>query len=951
MSAPHTPPCCRRLRLYAVLALLAVGRFSDPAAAAPPPAAVARPFRAQDWDLAWQAFVGSGAVEDAYRLARRAVEARPRSRLWLGRLAQAARWSNHPRTALSALSRLALGLGERRDLQPALDLAIGLGQDGKAIALLRVLIRDGHASAAQRRMLSGLYLETGQPQKAIGELQRQFVRSRAPRLLWEQAVIYRRLGDPARELATLQRYRRHFGPGPKVMLAIATLDYLHNRLPEALDALLAARSRARASDTAYWRTLSGLAWLLERYRLATAAGRVLIDSGKARAPTYLRVVYAEQDSHPAEAFAVAEQGWRRTHDPELFLSMLAIASSRHPATAWLARAFALLPHGRAAEFAYDPFYWTSLAELRAGEGHLGAALAAYRRALRESPADDSLLAGYLWLLLDHRDLGPIAQDLHQLARRARHAPQLWAPLAAVYAAMHEPDRALPWLQAQWPDRKDDPLWLMDYADTLQQAGRADAAWQLRRRAYDLIGRRAPSDADPRQLDKRRLALARLAIALAPGDPARHAIERLARDPGGRREWRVTALAAMQSEHAYALARWWSRRAFRQQPPPDWARLAQALAENDGTGLARLLARRPSQISARDRVSAATALRWNSLALDLAFQGLERAPQDAPLQRRFARLAIPRADSLGARVTALETSGLLDEGLEVAASHWLTPRNLLDIRIDTIHQRTIDSSQFGTAPSLSRSARLTWRHATQLGKLTLDLGAGRDIAGWSREGLAWQRRWSGALQTTLGATLGARPLDTAALSVGGLEDRFYANASAQLTARAALQLRLQAGRLRAQGGGGLGTVQRFSLEGDYHLWLSPPDFALDASLSGAHYAPDAALPTQLVPLVPAGQDPTVDFFVPASFVQACAGGHFNMRYATVYAAQLRPYASADLCDNSVSGRGYDLTAGIATPVSGPDHLSLTVNLESDVGTHSGRTAGVMLRYRHFFIPTH
>jgi predicted Zn-dependent protease len=949
MSALPTQPC-RRMRLYAVLALLAIGRFPDPAAAAPPPAP-ARTLRTQDWDLAWQAFVGSGAVEDAYRLARRAVAARPRSRLWLGRLAQAARWSNHPRAALSALSRLALDLDERRDLQPALELAIGLGQDRQAIALLRELIREGRASAAQRRMLSGLYLDIGEPQQAIGELQREFARRRAPQLLWQQAAIYRSLGDPARELATLQRYRKRFGPGPKVMLAIATLDYLHGRLPEALDDLLAARSRVRASDSDYWRTLSGLAWLLERYRLAARAAKVLIDTGKADAPVYLRVVYAEQYSHPRQAFAVAEQGWTRTHEPALFLSMLGIASARHPATPWLARAFALLGHGQAADFAQTPFYWTSLAELRAGEGHLGAALAAYRRALRESPADDSLLAGYLWLLVDHRDLGPIAPALHRIARRARHSPELWAPLAAVYAAMHEPERALPWLQAQWPKRRNDPLWLMDYADILQQADHTHAAWQLRRRAYDLIARRITSAPDPRAVAAHRLALARLAIALAPGDPARHAIERLARERGGRRQARVTALAGMQSEHAYALARWWSRRAFRHHPPPDWARLAQAVAENDGPRMARMLARQRPQLSARDRVSAATALRWNSLALDLAFQGLERAPQDAPLQRRFAQLAVPRADSLGARAAALETSGLLDERLDLEASHWLTPRDLLDIRIDTIRQRTVDSSQFGTAPSLSRSARLTWRGATEIGNLTFDLGAGRNLAGWSRAGLAWQRGWSGALQTTLAATVGAQPLDTAALGVAGLEDRLDAGASAQLTARTGLQLQLQAGRLRAQGGGGLGTVQRFSLDADYRLWLSPPDFALDASLSGAHYARDASLPARLVPLVPAGQDPTVGFFVPASFVQACAGGHFNMRYATVYTPELRPYASADLCDNSVSGRGYDLTAGIATPVAGPDHLSLTLNLESDVGTHSGRTAGVMLRYRHFFIPTH
>ncbi len=948
MSGPRTSPC-RRIRLYATLALLAIGRFPDPASAAAPPPPPALPLRTQDWDLAWQAFVGAGAVEDAYRLAQRAVAAQPRSRLWLGRLAQAARWSNHPRAALAALSRLALHLHEGGDLQPALDLAIGLGDDGQAAVLLRALIQQGRATAAQRRMLSGLYLDIGEPHQAIRELQRQFARSHDPKLLWEQAVIYRTLGDPERELATFQRYRKHFGPDPKVMLAIATIEYVQNRLPQAFEALRAARSRARPADTAYWQTLSGLAWLLGDYRASARAAKVLIGTDKADASVYLRVVYAEQYRHPRQAFSVAARGWQRTHEPALFLSLLGIASSLRPATDWLARAFALLGPGQAAAFTATPAYWTSLAALRSGQGNMRAALADYRKALRESPGDDGLLADCLWLLVDQHDLAPIAPRLHLLARRARHAPQLWAPLAAAYAALHQPQRALPWLQAQWPTRKNDPLWLIDYADTLQQAGRPETAWQLRRRAYDLLSRRLTSRSSPQEVEAHFLALARLAISLAPGDPARHAIEALTRQ-SGRQQARVTVLSWMQSEQAYSLARWWSRRAFVGTMPPDWARLAQAVAEHDGPGIARMLDDPSSSLPLRDRASAAADLGWNASALSLTFQGLALEPDDAGLQRQFAEIAVPRADSLGGATIATETSGLLDEGLDLQASHWLSPRNQLDIRIDTAHQRTLDGSQFGTPPSLSRAALLAWRHASALGSLTFDLGAGRNLATWSRAGITWQRRWSGALETTFGAIAGARPLDTAALGVAGLEDRIDAGASARVTPRTQMQLQLQAGRLRAQGGGALGSVLRFSLAGDYQLWFSPPDFALNASLSGAHYARAASLPAQLTPLVPTDEAPAIGFFVPDSFVQACAGGHFNMRYTTAYTPQLRPYASADLCANSVSGQGYDLTAGVATPVSGPDHLSLTLNLENDVGTHSGRTAGVILRYRHYFTST-
>ncbi|MGA7538056.1 MAG: tetratricopeptide repeat protein [Steroidobacteraceae bacterium] len=947
MSAPGGLPC-RQIPLYATLVLLMCGGLQHPACAAAVPAASADSVRAQDWDLAWRAFIGAGKVEDAYALTRKAVKARPHSRLWLGRLAEVARWSNHPQVALEALCRLALDLHQSSELQPALDLAIGLGDDERAIELLRELIRLGSATPAQRQMLSALYEDTGEPGQAVRELQREFARHPAPQLLWEQAVIYRTMGDPKRELATLQSYRKRFGPDPQVMLTIATIEYVRGNLRQALDALLAAHSRARPTNTAYWQTLSGLAWLLERYPLAARAAQVLIDTHKADASLYQRVVYAEQYRHPERAFAIAERGWTQTHEPALFMAMLGVASSQQPALPWLTRAFALLRPAQATAFANEPFYWTSLAELRAGERRNRAALAAYRHALRLRPSDNSLLAGYLWLLIDSGDLRPIAPRLDWLSARAGGAPQLWPPLAAVYETLGQPERALPWMQAQWLTRRNDPLWLIDYADTLEQTDRLEMAWQLRRRAYELLIRgAAPSGG---QTQRRLIALARLATALAPGDPARGLIERLARAPDSP-EARVTVLAWMLSERAYPLARWWNLRAFLRHPPPDWAQLAQAEAVHDRPAIARLLGREDASLSDRERLAAATELGWNARAISLAYRGLESEPYDAPLREQFEALTLPRADTLAAAARVMQWSGLLSEEASVEAGSWVLPRDRLDLRLDTDRQHVVDRTQLAFAPSLGRSALLAWQHATELGSLTFDLGAGRNLAAWSRLGLGWSRRWSGALETTLSATAGARPLDTAALSIAGLEDRLDAGASARLTARTAGQLELEAGRLRAQGGGALGGVERFSLEGGYQLWLSPPEFTLDASLTGAHYERAGQLPAQLLPLVPAGQRAAVTFLVPASFIQACGGGHLNLGYETAYTAQLRPFAAADLCTNSVSGRGYDLTAGIATAVLGTDHLSLSLDLENNVGTHSGRTTEALLRYRHYFTPMH
>ncbi len=934
----------RRLRIRLLAAAVAATLLGAPVVQGAQPPPPGRPFQSEDWDLAWQAFIGSGAVDDAYVLARSAVRARPRSHLWWTRLAQAALWSGRPQAALDAQAYLALDLGEKSHLQPALKLATELENDQQSLRLIRTMIRDGLATPAQRGMLADLYMATGQPDQAVQALARQYRRHPNPDLLWRQASILRQMGQPAQELAVLRAYRKRYGPVPRVMLAIATREYLSGQPQAALDTLLQAQARATPGQTAYWNTLSGLAWMLGRYRLAARSARILIEHGKADATLYLRVVYVEQYTQPEQAFAVAERGWKATRDPALFQAMLAIASSRQPATPWLKRAFAALAPDQVRRFADQPFYWTSLATLRAAQGRFGDAQAAYLHALRLAPRDNTILAGYLWLHLDHRNVSDLRAALGRLARRAMASSSLWGPLAALYAALDQPQRALPWLQRQWPGHRNDPLWLVNLADVLDQADRNAAAWRVRRRALDLLGN--PPIAADATAHEMRIARTRLIASLRPGDAARKAMQQLAREDRTRAA-RVAVLGGLLDARDLSLARWWREGAFAHQALPDWAALSLALADNDGVALADLLRNKRGRLPRRDRVDAATRLGWDPLALKLAWQGMQGEPDDARLQRQFREIALPRTDSIGISAAVRDASGLRSLPFTLTARDWTTPRDRLDLKTGFAPQRSIDARLIGPPPSSRRSLVLAWTHLTERGEFETRFGTGRNLAPWTRLGMAWTRRWSNALQSTIGVQRGAQPTDTVPLEVAGLEDRVDLDASLNLSPRDTAQWQLTAARLRAQGGGALGSVQKAALSLDHKLWFTPPDFTLTASVSAAHFHRATRLPAQLAPLIPTGQTPDIGYFVPASYAQACAGGSFNMRYQTGYAGQWRPYASASACTNSAYGTGYELQAGIALPVTGPDHLSLSLALGRSVGPQQGTNASVVLRYRYYF----
>ncbi|OBS08497.1 tetratricopeptide repeat protein [Acidihalobacter prosperus] len=176
----------RRAPLALALALaLALGA---PALHAQPLPSAA--YNAADWQLAWQAFLGNGDVESAYRLARAAVAARPHSILWHQRLAAAAEQSDHARDALEAYYWLVTHAHRHEYLGKALGLAEGLDDPTRAIPLMRIQLR---ARPYDERLWSGLIgelLKLGDYARALQLLQAADRKHPRRFFLWEQAVLY-----------------------------------------------------------------------------------------------------------------------------------------------------------------------------------------------------------------------------------------------------------------------------------------------------------------------------------------------------------------------------------------------------------------------------------------------------------------------------------------------------------------------------------------------------------------------------------------------------------------------------------------------------------------------------------------------------------------------------------------------------------------------------------------
>lgn len=943
--ATHRSPGFDGARGLLLLALGLLAASAGVRSAPEGPAAGIRPaFNQADYDLAWRAFLGAGKLADAIALAQKALLAQPDSVLWHRRLASAAEQDGQ--AALAAVNYGWLATQGHQDdlLEHAIDLSSATQQSDLAIRLMQARALREPFNPAHWDQLIASMLNIGRFDQALADLSRADGRQPRRYFLQQQADILAVAGRSGARATVLRQIIARYGADPQTNLQLASSEYVQGHLQQALATLRQAQSRATPADTVYWRTLGSLAWMLQDFRRAGDASRILMRAGKAESADYSRLYRIHAAGEPAVAYAYALTGWRQTRADSLFFAAAATATQLGQPALLQALFDSIRPADRAALEA-DPSYWVQWAQLARLEGNDRLARARYLQAVRRAPGDASVYAGLLWLLIDTHDQRMLRDAVARTGPAPAANPDLRNALIAALAVLDRPAQALALMQPGLSSHRADAEWIMQYADLLDQDDQAELAQAMRRAAVAPLRRLETSRKATRQQRERRLALL---TRLAPGDPARRAMAALLRQPmdPAAREQVLAWTIGLDSPQATAL---WLHRQYAHSEAPAWARLSQSLSTDDDTGTMQLLLADAHRLPRRDRVTAAKKLGWTSEAVSLAYGGLQDQPDDRLLAMQWQDLALPSSNLLGTTLSGLRGGGVrtFDSGL--SSRTWLTHALSLDAQLHRISQRGYDSRQIGQIPAYGQFASAMLTAHFPRGEAGVLLGGGRDLASYASWGAFYRYRLASDFQLRADADIGARARDTVPLAIAGLTDRLRGTAEYQWTAWDSVSATATLARLRAQGGGNLGQRQSLDAEYRHKLWLAPPDFTLVVSATDARYQHASALPGALLPLLPAGQLDSSSFLVPRSYAQVCAGVAFSENYRDDWSGQWRPFGNVSACQNSVSGTGTALNAGFGAPLLGPDHFSVQLGYSTNTGATGSRNLNLLLQYRYYFTP--
>ena len=996
MSGDATPPAPATLRYEDRAYLLDTRMLHHPSAAGMRQVATAQagnrtgtekagpglPFDDKIYTLGYQVFLENRNLEDAWLVAKSAVQQAPNDLAWRERLAQVAEWTQRSDVALQNWLVIARATQQDRAWQSVLRLAPGLFDDAALIEGLRYELRRNPDNAPLAKELILAYERVGTPLPAIEFLQQQ---PRLPANLELLADIATRAGQMDVALQAWEQLLADPAQAtPERAMRAATLAVVRGKPELAMAWLEVARHAVVPGaeiTTDFLRMTGQLAERQQRDAVALDAYRQLLTTPDAELPDFDSAIRLLQVDYPLQAADVAVQAWDRSFQPRHLILALTTYVSRSQWTQVKHLLDKVSPTTGTAHEAIAPL-WKDAQFLRIvglyhqNTGNLTRAAQLFDAALRLAPDSAEMRQAIVWLFIDSNDNISLRKLLATHEAEWSRDKEMHDALGSAYQALSLPSVALArYFTPQLAERQSDFLWMMNYADALDQNQEPDKSWRLRRHLLSSEWAQAQQGRPMTRTQARahwlteegldttrRLARARLLLTHKPGDPAFETLRelmRLDRDAAGNLSNAAaeTAIGWLQDAGQYSAERGllWQQYARSQSlraNRPLWADITVALAEQDNASTGALLETFGERLPRYDRINAAAAVQDVRLAQTTAFESQTDQPDDAPLHLQLTENLLAFSDHAGPQVEARKL-GDLEETEATAQWHMaLSPRLSMDLSLTRIHRTAGLSTQLSN-PSQERGVKVDLRWQEQDTTTTLHLARRESLTSYTPVQLEHEWRLDNRLTLRMDIGMQLPTQESTVLRMAGMKDRAGISLRYQISRLDQITMEHWRDNYKLQTGGALGTGRHSSLTYTHTYRVEAPSLEFGAFWS--QHAYDRRDPGEL-----SGSDlaftqylpPSVDrvgdtYFLPENFSFYGLQISTNTRFERDYTRTLQPFGSIARTWHSRQGPGYSLRLGLAGSVLGGDHLNLGWSLGKGGTLTQGLTREIQLRYRKHF----
>ncbi len=904
-----------------------------------------RPFDDRIYTLGYTVFLENQNLEDAFSLAKAAVQQAPHRLEWRKKYAQVAEWIGHQHIALTQWRKIAEKHPSQEPFEQILRLAPGAYDDENIIFALLGLGKFRTLSKSEWQELSDAYERIGTPADAVAYLTHLHRQNPDKSILEQIAYLYQRMGKGEQAYHYYRELVEQYGSSIAWATQQAGQLSLQGNLRDAYKTLQTVKSQASEDAHEYWKLVGHLAWTLEDDEQAEQAYKLLWAHDQLSMAAQERLILLIRRTRPDEAIEVSLAGWKTHHSPKFFIQALDLLLQEKKIAQLQSMLENLLPWEEDL-VARNELYWVIRAEVMWKIGKKSEALRAYEQALTINPESSETKEAFLWFLVDQKNKTSLERYVSQWRDVIQADSRLWGPAAAAYVVLDQPKKSLPFFIRQLEKRKHDYLWLLNYAAALEAASQKALAWQVRQHAWVVIRKTLlarPSKAfSPETLE----AFAMLASSKAPGDQLLTLL-RQTRKRMTSSVMKELVLSWFLSQEAFDAAKSWLWNAYaRQLSKPGWAKLALALAENDWESIHAIVIEHDEDLSRSDKVEAANQLEHSPLAQDLTFDVLTQQPNNDAAHFQYQEAITAAVDHI--------TSGILFEDRRPLSSY--VSKTAMPIQVGRVEvkpeaavtwQESTDSDALTGVPRVDRQFGLSLRYRWPTGAVRVTgfhRNAVSNVVGLEMQ---YEQIWNARLTSTVTVGRNQKADDSILVQIGGVKDFIRGQGLYYFSKRQFGSLQLDAPRFKSQSRDHLG--RGLGVEGvlGHHIRREYPDITIRLAGNVQRYWRVSTLPGSMSRLIPSSQDRNPIRVIPQNFSQGGVSVSVGDTIRDIYTKGIRPFGLIGMNYNSATGFGRSLELGIAARLLGQDRLVVFGSHIRGGFGQNATTTQINLEYQRWF----
>lgn len=863
-------------------------------------------------------------------------------------LARIYEWNGMPEQALRQWRKLIDRKPTKKSLRHTRFLAAALYDYATVQSILDKTGRRRALAADELSLLVSTYEQRGYPGAGVKYLQQYVRRQPKQRGAWLGiAYLQERMQDLQGALVSWRQIDRRFGLSVQESRTVAGLLWSLDDTAGALQILQKAAPNAAADDDTFWRLLAQIAWQEEEDLVAMQALRKAIKSPADVSQQEADILLLIQDETATDLqLQVAQKSWQRFRQPHYLLAQMQLAQTLKR---WDVLQLALdEARDHSDLFADNVQYWLLKAAFAEHNGRTERAQNAYLQALQLSGDSGEVTQSFLWFLLNSNQQDKLARYLRKWRSLAQQDARLWSVYAAATSKLGRHSEALRWYGRLVQEDADDINTLVAYADTLESAGRAPAAWRLRKHIYAKLWDEPP--AAPATADRLTQQL-NLTHSLA-GYRAAYAHLQHTQGLPSAQQWLpqyTDRLIGQGDADAVNFWRMWLQQQY-QQDLPVLQRMSMATHNYERDTILGLL--QHDAITPAMRADGLQRLGWNSQALAVGLQALQPAAGDQQgLRELTSQLSSERPSGWRVDWRSDQLGGIDLQGPELTwAQYFDTWHSQLELQNASYSSdNLVDFNDVGDETVLQWRWLRATRHGHWFIKPVASLRDDQSVFGVQGQ---LERRWDSRLGTTVAAGWQDLPTVTPILRAFGVYDHIDSSINYSLSARDSISANIGFNRFQARVSGV--TFARgydAGISYSHRLNFADPEWAMTAGVEWQKNSIDAHFPADISARL-RDTNTSADTILPEDYGQVFIGT--TLQRGDLHALNARTPSPRYLVNAAVAYQwplsqvSFAVSFGLGWRIMGNDELALTYGYNSKpLGGQGDAAQDIRLSYSYRF----